>query len=72
MDNERFIKWEKIPNYGDHMEIEEFAEDVKNGMFIDYDGSRNYATESAMSDKEFRPSTFEVKAPYTHVVWFNR
>lgn len=64
-----------IPEYGDHMTMEEFLDSVKCGGFIDYDGHGKYATDKIMTDIIVRPSDYKkglIKKEYTHVVWFNR
>jgi hypothetical protein len=69
-------KTEPLPSYGDHMTLEKFVEHVVQGMFIDYDGSGNYATATAMySDLTVSPSDVtsgDLKTQFTHVVWFNK
>jgi len=68
-------KMKAIPNYGDHMTLEEFIENVNDGGFIDYDGSGHYATETEMSDISIYPSDIEgnsYRKDFTHIVWFNR
>ncbi len=58
----------------DHMTIEEFKEYVDGGMFIDEDGSGNYATETEVSDIDVYPSDVEygLRRDFTHVVWYNK
>lgn len=66
---------EDIPDYGDHMTIEDFIECAKSGGFIDYDGSGNYATKDKMTDIEIYPSDITAgvyRKDFTHVVWFNK
>jgi len=68
-------KLKSIPDYGDHMTMEEWLECVECGGFIDYDGSGNYATATQMSDKEVVPSDVKkgsIDKSFTHVVWFNK
>jgi len=65
----------EIPEYGDHMTMQEWLECVECGGFIDYDGWGNYATADKMSDKKLVPSDVKknnIDESYTHVVWFNR
>lgn len=67
--------FEDIPEYGDHMTMEDFKGYCESGMFIDYDGSGNYATADKMTQKTISPSDFEeglIIRNFTHVVWFNR
>lgn len=68
---------EPLPNYGDHMEINEWKECCRHNNFIDYDGSGVFATDKLTSSIPVVPSdvtrgakTFPKWA--THVVWFNR
>lgn len=67
---------EPLPEYGDHMTLAEFIENVESGMFIDYDGYGNYASETEMfSNLTVNPSDVEdgkIDKKHTHVVWFNR
>jgi hypothetical protein len=64
-----------IPDYGYKFTLEEFREAVERGMFIDWDGSGYYATETEMSELRARPSAIrvgEIERDFTHVVWFNK
>jgi hypothetical protein len=69
----------KIPEFMKNcppIPIDEFAEAVKDGCFIDYDGEGCLGTETH-EDCDFvvKPSTFkreEAPAWATHVVWYNR
>jgi hypothetical protein len=66
---------EPIPNYGDHMTIEEFREYVRSGLFTDYDGMGYYATATEISDEMVDLSEIKVgykPEKYTYVVWFNK
>lgn len=68
-------KMRGIPSYGDHMTLEEFVSYCKSGMFIDYDGSGNYATESQESNIDIHPSDValgKIRKDFTHVVWYNK
>jgi len=49
-------KLELIPNYGDHMTLEQFIGSCKSGCFIDYDGYGYYATKDRMTNIVIRPS----------------
>lgn len=65
----------KLPDFGHHMPLEEFAGCVDAGAFIDYDGHGEYATVDQVSGITVRPSTFslkEVDPMFTHVVWYNK
>jgi hypothetical protein len=66
---------EPIPDYGDHMTLEEFTKSVQGGCFIDWDGSGYYATATEMSHIPARPSEIiegSINKEFTHVVWFNK
>jgi hypothetical protein len=67
----------EIPEYGEHMLLEEFVRSVKSNFFIDYDGFGKLATATEMSEEIVYPSNLmklDFKFPdwVTHVVWFNR
>lgn len=69
------MKLKPLPDYGDHMTMQEFEDSCKSGCFIDYDGHGNYATAIEVSDKVIVPSDFqrgEVDRSFSHVVWFNK
>lgn len=64
-----------IPSYGDLMSLEDFKESVRNGGFIDYDGSGNLATDSKCSDITIIPSEvedYDFPEWCSHIVWYNR
>jgi hypothetical protein len=66
---------ESIPDYGDHMTMEDFVDCCKSGGFIDCDGSGVYATATEMSDIGIQPSEImsgNYRKDFTHVVWFNK
>ena len=66
---------EPIPDFGDHMKIEDFIKAVEAGMFIDYDGFGTYATEDYNTDLIVKPSEVimgTLNKKFTHVVWFNK
>lgn len=69
-------KKESIPDYGDHMPLQEFIDSCKSGCLIDYDGCGNYATSDQMArDKTVYPSEVldgDIDWNFSHVVWFNR
>lgn len=58
------------------MTVETFANSVKNGRFIDYDGFGELATETHKLGGEVIPSSFNLERAKakgaTHVVWYNR
>ncbi len=64
-----------IPEYGDHMTLEEWKDGVASGGFIDYDGYGELATKDGCSDIEIHPSQlngFLFPSWCTHIVWYNR
>lgn len=67
-----------IPDYGDHMTMEEFIGYVEDGGFMDHDGHGHYATEIEMLQEPYidiLPSTTidgRIDKKWTHVVWFNK
>ena len=72
---------ERIPDYGDHMTIEEFKKKAASGIFTDWDGVGFYATKNHMSTEhvnlrdidEYRIyRDINQNRIYTHVVWFSR
>lgn len=68
---------ESLPNYGDHMTLEQFKSACDCGLFIDYDGFGCFATETKMTKQEIWPSKFlagdfEIDDNITHIVWFNK
>jgi hypothetical protein len=68
-------EFQEIPDYGDVMTLEDFVECCKDGGFIDYDGSGNYATEDKMTDIKVYPNdiiTNMYRKDFPKVVWFNR
>lgn len=73
----KVVEWEDIPEYGDHMTMEDFKGYCDGGGFIDYDGSGNYASETHMSNISISPSDFKINnihknKDFTHIVWFNK
>ena len=68
-------KLKDIPDYGDFMTLEEFAECCMYKGFIDSDGFGYYATKDKMTDITINPSditTGEYKKDFPNVVWFNK
>lgn len=64
-----------IPDYGYVMTLRSFLRNVKDGGFIDYDGTGNYAMKDWMSDEAVCCAAMregKVNRRYTHVVWFNK
>ncbi len=70
------IELEPWPDYGDKFTIDEFVQEVRNGNFINYDGSGYYATEQGMSRIPAIPSEIGYTRwgmkGFTHVAWFNK
>ena len=69
------LKLERLPDYGDLMTIEEFAANIKSGLFMNQDGTGYFATVSGMSRKHAVDcSDFTVPEGFgfTHVEWFNK
>ena len=67
---------EPIPDYGQHMPIQEFIDACKKGLFIDSDGFGNYATPMKRC-KHLTVSPLNVvkpgyRPPSSHVVWFKK
>lgn len=64
-----------IPDYGDHMTIQEFKGIVESGGIIDDDGHGYLATEELMSEIRLQSvdDVFETdEKKWSHVVWFNK
>jgi hypothetical protein len=64
-----------IPNNSDVMSLNAFIEAVKDGWFIDYDGSGNYVKDGKMTDIEICPSDVEydaIRREFDKIVWFNK
>ena len=64
-----------IPDYGDHMTLEQFVLCVEQHSFIDNDGSGYYATATEMTRLEAIPSNITkgmINKEFSHVVWFNK
>jgi len=66
-----------IEDYADLMTIEDFTVAVKDGDFVDHDGTGYYATDKAVSRLPAKPSRFITgdinnEFGFTHVAWFNR
>jgi hypothetical protein len=66
---------EGINEYAHELTVEEFKNEVENGLFIDDDGYGYYATETTKSDIYVYPSDFTeniYRDDFTHIIWFNR
>ena len=70
------VQLKEIPEYGDHMTLEEWVNAVNSGAFIDYDGDGHLATADKCSDIVIKPSSlkddFVIPDWVTHIVWYNR
>jgi hypothetical protein len=66
----------KIPDYGSLMSVDKFVESVKEGYFIDWDGSGYYTNGETYSyADEAVPSEIDegkINKNFTHVIWFNK
>jgi hypothetical protein len=60
-----------VPEYGDHMTKEDFIEAIEMGLFNDYDGSGEYATQTRATSIRFIPSTYDKETGWPYVVWYN-
>lgn len=77
MKTEKEIKMRDLPDYGDHMTLEEWISNVKCGGFIDYDGFGYLATETQESNIVIHPSDLQYMEglfdpKFTHVMWYNK
>ncbi len=64
-----------IPNNSDVMSLDAFIKAVKEGYFIDEDGSGNYVKDGKMTDIEICPSDVEydaIRREFDKIVWFNK
>ncbi|MCR8641373.1 hypothetical protein NV379_01770 [Paenibacillus sp. N1-5-1-14] len=71
------IIWNGLPNFGDHMTIQEFRDSVDTGTFISDDGSGCYATSTQESSVYVDFSVKKIDeyiaaGLFTHVMWYNR
>lgn len=66
----------EIGDIGDLMPLDDFKDACESGMFIDYDGFGELATEDKTSKIYITPSMlrtgFKIPGWCTHVLWFNR
>lgn len=65
----------EIPEYGEHLTLNEFVESCESGALINYDGFGNYATEDLCSDILVYPSDITAnryRRDFSNVVWYNR
>lgn len=68
-----------LPEYGDHMTMQDWISCVECGGFIDYDGYGCYATKTKMLSNgklyHIKPSDLKagkINRKWSHVVWFNK
>jgi len=77
------VQWEPIeldevthqPKYGYLINMQDFIDSCKCGMFIDYDGYGEYATKNMVSDIKVRPSDYfkgKLRTQFSFVLWYNR
>lgn len=69
------IKWRSMPDYGDLFTLDTFIKHCQNKLFIDYDGSGVYASDTECTDIIVYPSDIcknNIRKEFTHVLWFNR
>jgi len=65
----------ELPDYGDVMSLEHFIENVKHGLFIDYDGYGHYVKDGMESDISIHPSDVEygaIRSDFDTIIWYNR
>ena len=82
----RMLKWvleneenilRDLPDYVDHMTMDQFVQACKSNFFIDYDGNGHYATDTQVSNKSVVPSDvttgmLDGNPRWTHIVWYNK
>lgn len=64
-----------LPNYGEHMNVEDFIVSCEAGAFLDYDGHGEYATEVECTTIIVHPSDVtkgKVDERWTHIMWYNK
>jgi hypothetical protein len=69
------LKLNPIPDYGDHMTLDDFIDACQDGVFIDYDGCGNYATADQVTNILVHPSNItegNIDRRWSHVVWYNK
>jgi len=68
-------EFSELPTYGDVMSLKTFIECVKEGGFIDYDGSGNYVRDGKESNITIHPSDVDhnsVRKDFDTIIWFNK
>ena len=68
-------KYRNIEEGDDIYTLDEFLEECRSGLFLDTDGSGNYAKEGVIYWVDANPSDFmagRINKEYTHVAWFNK
>lgn len=75
----RLAKTPIFENMGNHdgliMDISRFINDVKDGLFIDYDGWGKYIKDDKISDITIHPSDVKynsVRKDFDKIIWYNR
>jgi len=69
------IKLENIPDFGDHMTIDEWSDCCKSGFFINSDGIAYYATDTKESNIRVHPEEVvngSLDTRWTHIMWYNK
>lgn len=64
-----------LPDYGEHMKLDDWIDACRRGYFVNDDGTGNYATETEMSDETALPLEAYLglaNSAWSHVIWFNR
>ena len=72
---EKKIMFSPLSEYGDHMTLKEWLDNVESCGFIDYDGHGNLATSSEVSNISICPSEaegYDFPKWATHIEWYNR
>jgi hypothetical protein len=66
---------QEMPSNGHKMSLKKFIEIVKDGDFIDYDGSGNYTKDGQMTNIDIYPLDVEfgaIRKDFDTIIWFNR
>jgi hypothetical protein len=69
------LKLNPIPDYGEHMTLDQFVWTCQIGGFINDDGSGEYATAHQVTNIIVHPSDIRkgnIDRRWSHVVWYNR
>jgi hypothetical protein len=70
------VRFEPLPDYGDHFTLADFKACCECGGFVNSDGIGDLATATQVSDVPIKPSQIltgcELPTWCTHVVWYNK